>query len=1157
MRNVKQNFSRVLTLAALLMMTTITWAQQRITGTVTDQKGEALIGVSVVEAGTTNGTTTNIDGQFTLSVKQGARIDVSYIGYNKQTVAARNGMTVVLREDDQLLDEVVVVGYGTMRRKEVTTSITTVSAKDMNVGAYTDAGQLLQGKVPGLVVVQNSDPNGGVNSLTLRGASTLNGSTEPLYVVDGIPGVNMNLVAPGDIESIDVLRDASATAIYGSKAANGVIMVTTKRGQDGPAKVSYSGYFSWENIANDHKMMSASQLRQYAADNGLTLRNDLGANTNWQDEVQRTGIAHNHNVSIIGGNKQTNYSASVNYIERDGVIRGVGNNLFNVRTYIETKTLNDRLTLGAGVNGNIRNEWGVGRDIEGRSVYGAMYYYSPLVPVRNADGTWYKDLSISQNFNPLAMINEDQSRATFKRMQAVAKGSLKILEGLFLNSNFSYETQNYYYKAYNSHQSQTNLRNGETNLNTTNNVSKTLEVYANYDTTIAKLHKLGLMAGYSWEEREIGEGFGAKGYNFYNDDLWWNNIGLANSYDADPIWANLKSTSRMISFYGRLNYSFADRYMLQAAIRRDGASTFGENHRWATFPSVSAAWRITEENFMKNQNLFDDLKLRAGWGQSGNAAGFDIWTSKFYYQGGSRFNYTNPDGSVGSYKNLNAARNVNNDLKWETTTMLNIGLDFALLNSRISGTIEWYNKTTKDMIWDYPVSTSYYPVNWLTANVGKMKNTGIELTLNFIPVRTKNFQWTSSLNLSHNKNEVVSLSNDQFNAGVLNQYNPNLPGHSTATIQRIIEGEPIGTFYMWEWAGYNADGISQYYVRDEDGNRTGETTITPQEKDRTIVGNAQPKLTLGWNNTINWKNWDFNMFITGVFGQKIFNEPLAYFSYMGNIQEGRNVMESVMTDQKLSDTNASAPSDRYLENGSYLKLATLTLGYTFKNLGNWFDNIRVYASANNLFTITGYDGRDPEINLGGLTPGVDTRADHFPRTRQFLVGAMINFGNAAPKTAETRTVYVTDNAEVDRLNGEINRLIAENNQLKNRKPDTKVEKEVVKTKEIVTYPHYVNFGLNETKVTDQETINLQYVADMIKSVPDKKFSIVGYADQQTGTSEINKKLATQRAQSVYDILTKKYGVKASQLTTDAKGGVDTMFLGNSDLSRSVIIAEVK
>lgn len=990
----KRTFAQSMLFVVFLLSSTLAFAQNKVIGTVTDKAGEPLIGVNVLESGTSNGCITDIDGKYSLNVEKGKTLIFSFIGYSKQEVkVTQNVMNVTMNEDTELLDEVVVIGYGSISRKDVTSSISTVKSKDLNVGAYTDPGQLLQGKVPGLVIVQNSDPNGGVNSLTLRGASTLNGSTSPLYVVDGIPGVNLNLISPNDIESIDVLRDASATAIYGSKAANGVIMVTTKRGSDGPARVTYSGYVSWENISNDHEMMSADELRAYAKANNLTIPNDKGANTNWADEVQRTGFAHNHNLSITGGNKSTTYNASINYIERDGIIKGVGNNLFTARTYVETKTLKDRLTLSAGLNGNIRNEWGVPRGGQGASVYNAMYYYSPLVPSQNEDGSWYKDMGISQNYNPLALIYEDESRATYKRIQATGKASLKIIDDLFLSANFSYENQNYSYKDYYSHESQTNNRGGETSRNTTEDIKKLMEIYGNYDKTFNDAHKLGLMVGYSWEEQNNGEGFGARGYNFYDDSLWWNNIGMANSWDEDPVWANTLSTIRMISFYGRANYSYKSKYILQAAIRRDGSSTFGSNHRWATFPSGAIAWRLSEEDFIKDLGIFDDLKLRAGWGQSGNAMGFDIYTSRFYYAGGARFVYTDPEtGKETSYKSLNAARNVNPDLKWETTTMLNLGIDFSFLGGRINGTIEYYNKTTKDMIWSYPVSTSYYPYGWMVANVGKMNNRGIELSLNATPIQGRNFTWNTSLNLSHNRNKIVSLSNQEYNAGVLNRYNPELPGASTATIQRIIEGEPIGTFYMWEWAGYDQNGVSQFYVHDkETGERTGETTNTPEEKDRTIVGNAQPWLTMGWNNNLTYKNWDFNAFFTGVFGQKIFNEPRAFFSNIANVTEGKNVMKSIVSEQKATDSFSSLPSDRYLENGSYFRLSTLTVGYTFRNFNGWLRDVRLYASCNNVFTLTGYKGRDPEINLGGETPGCDTRSDHYPRTRQFLVGATINF----------------------------------------------------------------------------------------------------------------------------------------------------------------------
>ncbi|MDO4336143.1 MAG: TonB-dependent receptor [Bacteroidales bacterium] len=1001
--------SRMLLTMALLLCGFVANAAI-VRGTVTDEAGEPLIGATVLVAGSSSGAATDVDGNFQIDVPKGKTLRVSYVGYVTQDVKpTSDNIKIVMKEDNALLEEVVVVGYGTMKRKDLTGSITTVNSKDLNVGSYTDPGQLLQGKVPGLVVVQNSDPNGGVNSLTLRGASTLNGSTAPLYVVDGIPGVNLNLIPPSEIESIDVLRDASATAIYGSKAANGVIIVTTKRGQEGKARVTYQGYVSWERIANDHKMMTADQLRAYAEEQGINITNDRGADTNWAKEVQRTGFATNHDISISGGGKNTTYNVSLNYIKRDGIIKGVGNNLFTARAYVETKTLKDRLTIGIGVNGNIRNEWGVPRDLNGSSVYEGMYYYSPLVPVTNEDGSWYSDKTISQNYNPLSLIYENRSMATFKRFQTTGKASLKIIEGLFLNANFSYSTQNYHYKDYTSTKSQNNTRHGQSSRNVTDDYQKLMEIYANYDKEFGDKHKLAVMLGYSWEQNKNGDGFGARGYNYYDDSLGWYDIGMANSWDADPVWGNLQSETKMISFYGRVNYSFMGKYLVQAAVRRDGASTFGANHRWATFPSASVAWRLSEEDFLKDVNWLSDLKIRAGWGQSGNALGFDIYTSRFFYEPHkidnatnkySRFDYVDPvTGEVKSYKTLTAARNVNDDLKWETTTMLNLGIDFSFFNGRLAGTVEYYNKSTKDMIWDYPVSTAVYPVNVLTANVGKMQNRGVELMIQGYPVQTRDFTWNTSLNFSHNDNKVVSVSNTEFNAGVLNRYDPHLPGLSQGcNTQRIVEGKPIGSFYLWDWAGYNEDGISTFYRYDGQGNHildangNPETTMQPGEDDRIYAGSAQPKLTMGWDNRFTWKNWDLNIFFTGVFGQKIFNEPHAYFSYMGSISQGKNVMASVVDDQLATDGLAHYPSQRYLEDGSYFKLATVTLGYTFRNCFNgWLQDLRLYVSANNVFTITGYSGRDPEINLGGLDPGHDTRNDHYPRARQILVGASINF----------------------------------------------------------------------------------------------------------------------------------------------------------------------
>lgn len=1005
-------------------------AQSTVTGTVTDQAGEPLIGASVMVPGTTVGTSTDVDGNFKINVAQGKKIRVSYVGYiTKEVVVKGTNLTIALKEDNEVLDEVVVIGYGTMKKKDLTGSITTVNSKDLNIGSYTDPGQLLQGKVPGLVVVQNSDPNGGVNSMTLRGASTLNGSTDPLYVVDGIPGVDLNLIPPADIESIDVLRDASATAIYGSKAANGVIIVTTKRGEEGPARVSYQGYVSWERVANDHKMMTGDELRSLANDVRAArypdnetaaaaydpLSYDKGYNTDWQGEVLRTGFAHNHNVSILGGSKSVTYNASVNYIERDGIVRGAGNNLFTARAYVETKLLKDHLLLGVGINGNIRNEWGVNdRAEEGRSVYDAMYYYSPLVPTRNEDGSWFSHgKQFTQNYNPLTMIYENSSRKQLKRYQVTGKAQFKIIDGLFLNANFSYENNGWNFKAYRTRQSEVPVagepNKGVAKRETATDIKKLMEIYANWDKTFKDVHKIALMAGYSWEEGSYDDGFGGKGYDFYDDSLGWENIGAANQFPENPVWAKVRWEKRMISFYARANYSFDSRYLFQVALRRDGASVFGTNNKWATFPSASVAWRLSEEKWLRPLGELGDFKLRAGWGQSGNSNGFNVYTARKYYTtSADRFETIDPEtGETVYYKYVNIDRNANPDLKWETTTMLNLGLDFSFLNGRINGTIEYYNKDTKDMIWDYKVPSDRYLKDVLTANVGRMRNRGVEVTINAVPVQGP-FTWSTSLNFSHNQNKIVSISNPGagFNAGIIDKYNPSMPDCSSAetySIQRIIEGQPIGTFFTFEWAGYDENGQSLFYTYDKTASDTfGErivdesgnpvTTSTPTAKDRVIVGNAQPKLTMGWNNNLSWKNWDLNLFFTGVFGQTIYNEPRAYYGWIGNLQAGRNILANVREFNDLRDNYSQVPSDRWLENGSYFKLSTVTLGYTFRNCFNgWLRDIRVYVSANNVFTITKYTGRDPELNLGGLEPGCDTRKDHYPRARQILVGLNVNF----------------------------------------------------------------------------------------------------------------------------------------------------------------------
>lgn len=991
----------VLFMALFLMNVSWAFAQLTVTGRVQSKSGEPLIGVNVVEKGTTNGTVTDLDGNYSLRTEKGKTLVFSYIGFlTQENVVKGAKINVTLLEDTETLDEVVVIGYGSMQRKDVTSSITTVKAEDLNVGVVTTPAQMLQGKVPGLTIANTSDPNGSA-SISLRGASSLRTgeAMEPYYVVDGVPGVSISLVAPEDIESIDVLRDASATAIYGSKAANGVIIITTKKGKkDGRTSVSYSGYVAWDRTLKTLDMMTADELLDYAEANNIVQLKDYydvnnPAHTNWQDEVLRTGFSHNHNVSINGGNEKTNYSASLNFQDREGVVRGTSMDRLNARTFVQTKALNNRLELALSLNASIRNSSTGPTDIQGRSVLDAMYYYNPLVPTKNADGTWYRNLNISQNYNPLSMINEDRYDTKEKLLQGTAQATLHIIDGLDWNLNLSYQNQQYIYNIYNTSQTQLPSvvsKHGQADRSTTENIRKQMETYLNWNHTFADAHKVGIMLGYSWEQADNNDGFGLRTYNFYNDDLTYHNMGMANNMDISDIISNPLSTLRMISFYGRVNYSYKSRYLLQATVRRDGSSAFGENNRWATFPSVSAAWRITEENFMKNQHVFDDLKLRVGYGVSGNSLGFDAFIAHPLYGATGWFTYVNPDGSTSDYRTLGATRNANPDLKWESTSMFNIGIDFGFLHNRLSGTIEYYDKRTKDLIYDYQVSTNRYPYGTMTANVGSISNKGIELTINAIPVQTHNFTWSTTLNLSHNKNMVDKLTNASYSVAYFNMADPDVGGFPGEEVQRIMEGSPIGQFYTYEWAGYNENGVSVFNNYDTDGNLIG-TTDAPTDEDRRKTGSAQPKLTYGWNNDFTWKNWTLTAFFQGVAGNKIYNATRNYYNNVGLVAAGKNVLSEVATEQRFADSNAHRPSDRYLGNGSYFRLATLTLGYNFGRLGNWVNNLRIYATCNNVFTITGYKGLDPEVYLGGLTPGVDWRQTQYPRTRTFMVGVNVNF----------------------------------------------------------------------------------------------------------------------------------------------------------------------
>lgn len=950
--------------------------QLRIIGKVTDaETGESLPGVSVRLKDTGTGVMTDNTGSYKIEVfSADAVLIFSSIGYLAQELPATGtSLNVSLKPDMATLKEVVAVGYGKQSKKLLTSSITSVDSKDFNQGTFSNPAQLLQGKVAGLNITRSGDPNE-APSISLRGPSTLRtgAAQEPFYVIDGVPGADYRLVSPNDIATIEVLKDASATAIYGTRAANGVIIITTKKGTVGHTLISYDAYVGVEKIANSIKMMNADQLHTYLTKNGLALdpSDEQGANTDWQKEVSRTGVSQNHNVALSGGYDKTTYSASVNYFDNQGILKGSKLDRLIGKISLEQKAFDDRLKIGLSINNSTSNS-----DIipNQNIVLYNMLRYLPTVPVKE-NGAFTENLQRVQYYNPVALMNDAYLNTKSKLNLINANAELKLPFGFTYNLSLS--SQNEQVNSGSYYTSQYTLDpgvNGEAYRSSYENTRKIAETFLTYNKNSGK-SDINILGGYSLQQDVNGDGFQANNRNFPTDDIGYSNIGLGNpAGDFRTDWGdNLYQKLRLISFYARGKYSYDNKYLLQVSLRRDGSSAFGDNNKWGTFPSASLGWRISQESFMKSQTLFDELKLRASYGITGNSLGFDPLISKIRYGDAGAFYYN------GNYTNaIGPSQNANPDLKWEKTTMYNLGLDFSMLKGRVSGTIEAYDKQTNDLIWDYPVSTTQYFVGTYTANVGSISNKGYELTINATPVQTHNFKWVSSMNLAKNKNKLVSLSNNVYKLDSIPQAQPGGQGESGYNVQILKTGYPVGQFLLYKYAGKNAAGISQFY--DHNGN----LTVTPTSKDYYYAGSAQPKLLIGWSNSFTYQRFDLNIFLRSSLGSKVLDATLADLNRPNDVRSYNLPVSSANESPK--DINAYLYSDRYIESGSYVRLDNVTLGYTFPQFSKGIRNLHIYATGNNVAIITGYKGIDPEVSMGGLTPGVDNK-NYYPRTRSFILG---------------------------------------------------------------------------------------------------------------------------------------------------------------------------
>jgi TonB-dependent starch-binding outer membrane protein SusC len=979
----------------------------QVKGKVTSAEGP-LPGVSIQIKNTNTGATTDAQGEYTLQLQdQNATLIFSFIGFLTEEVPV-NGRTVIdvlMMEDIATLSEVVVIGYGTDSKKNITSSISTIKANELNRGAISDVGQLLQGKVPGLNISRSGDPNRNA-AIILRGASTLReGAQSPLFVIDGVIGADISLLTPDDIVSVDVLKDAAASSIYGNRAANGVIIVTTRRPGKGEGVLTYSGYIAVDKVSNQYDMMDANELRAFASKNGIPFNpaDDTGVNTNWQDEVQRSAAtSHNHNISLSGGSEKTSYVASVNYYNQEGIIRQSGLKRIVAKAGVEQKAFRDKLKLGLSVT----NSFNDAKYVPYRNtVLSQMISFLPTVPVRNDDGSYYKFTTNNHqnDHNPVAMMESATERSKYNTFLGSMTAQLELPFNLKYNLQFSYQQLNTNYGAYyDSYFTDTfesvrstpdppgnplpiNLvgTNGFALRNTYQYSNTIFENFISWDKEFGR-HSINAVLGYSWQENTNGDGFQTTSTNFPTDDLGYNNLKLGNPYAIDDFRVDfgqsLYDQIRLISDFVRVKYGYNDRYLLQLSLRHDGSSAFGANHRWGYFPSIGAAWRISEENFMSGISMLDELKLRASYGVTGNSAGFNAYTTKLLYGFAGQVEYQG-----NSINAITAIQNENPDLRWEKTATMNAAVDFSMFSDKLSGTIEVYEKRTTDVIYPYRVNTNLYLYPELVANVGEVLNKGLEVSLNAKIIGHDDFSWNSGLNLAHNKNKIVSLSNDQFHGDSITVFTPDGGGQSGMSIQVLMTGQPIGTFYGFRYAGKNENGVSQY-VQDNGSVQSHPDSLTM--KDYYVLGNAQPKLLMGWTNTFRYKNFDLNLFFRGVFGNKIMNVTRADLFRPATATINNIPVE--VGDESVSDVNSYRYSSRFLESGNYVRLDNATLGYNINKIGPDIKSLRLYVSVNNLFTITNYKGIDPEINQGGTAPGVDAR-NFYPKTRTFLFGVTASF----------------------------------------------------------------------------------------------------------------------------------------------------------------------
>lgn len=991
--------SKLQTLFAMLMFVSgiqlMTAQQINITGTVTDVTGDPLIGVSVTVPGTKTGAATDVEGNFSLLADSKGKLRFSYVGYEtiEVPVNGRKVINVEMKENSEILSEVVVIGYGTMDKKELTSAISHVSEKDFLSVSSLDPSMMIQGKVPGVSITNTGagDPNNQA-SIQIRGVSSRSAGLGPLIVIDGVPGGNLTNINPNDIASFDILKDGAASAIYGTRGSNGVILVTTKKGsKDGATHTSYSGTFAWDKVKRELDMMSARDYREVRlgwGDRGV----DLGGNDDWLDAVTRTGFTMQHTLTISGGNERSNYRVSADYRDANGIDLRSDREEYGARASVMHTTKGGLFTINLNVAPRIiyrdNADWGVFRNaIEA----------NPTTPIMDPDdpNRYYNFQGQVVGSNPVELQKLEKDHADTKLLDWDGTLKLNLLPLLakdgvsnhtlttqIMFADHQYSNNNSWFRPSTSTIAINNGYDGEASRSYSKERQYVMEWLTNYSTRIADRHNIKAMVGYSYQYSQYS-GFNAENKDFPNDGLGADNLGSGElaKEEGEVLMGSYKNDAKLISFFGRVSYDYQGKYLFTASLRHEGSSKFGQNHKWGDFPAVSAGWRISQEEFMKGIEWINDLKIRADYGVTGNQD-FGSYISLntmtgfgYYFYNGKYFQVWGP------------SKNVNPDLKWEKGKNWNVGLDFSLFNNRFYGSLNYFSRRQQDLLGNYKVSVPPYLFDETYVNVGTMKNTGFEFDLNFNAVNTKDFSYSLNVVGTVMSNKFVDFSNSKYVGQDFYNVCDTSDPYPFYTLQRIQKGESLGNFYMWKYAGITTGGDWLVYDKDGDIIRASQAT----DADRRIVGNGMPKFTMSTGHNFRYKNFDLALFFRGAFGFDIFN---IHDFYYGTRNFTGNVLKKAYG--KNFDINPDANpvvSDYFLESGDYFKLDMVTLGYTLPTPRcRFLDKVRLYGTVKNVFTITKFSGVDPSTyQVNGLTPGAQGSRTYYPSTRQFIVGLQLDF----------------------------------------------------------------------------------------------------------------------------------------------------------------------